>query len=158
MECIVCLTYPVRSSLSPSFLLFPLPFFSHLSLCPPPSLLLRLDLEAEVDMPKTLVHSGRRENVDIGPEMPGKGALDNTARRLNEELTLAAPLVLEPLGCCVEALALDVVEHDDVGAGRDRLVCLLVGLALDIYEQREAGDTADSLDCLGDGACVSVSR
>lgn len=73
-------------------------------------------------------------------------SLDDTARGLDEELLLSAPLVLERLGGAVEVSTGEVVEHDDVGAGGDGLVSLSLVLALDVDKEREAGNATDGLD------------
>lgn len=73
-------------------------------------------------------------------------SLDDTARGLDEELLLSAPLVLERLGGAVEVSTGEIVEHDDVGAGGDGLVSLSLVLALDVDKEREAGNATDGLD------------
>lgn len=50
----------------------------------------------------------------------------------------------------------EVVEHDDVGAGGDRLAGLGESLALDVDAESEACDALGGVDCLGDGPCAKV--
>jgi hypothetical protein len=96
----------------------------------------------------------RTQHIHIRPQPTHQAILHNPPARLYQELSLAPPLVLELLCRTVQLVPDEVVEHDDIGAGRNGLVGFGLVLALDIDEEGEACYLAGPLDGLGDGALM----
>lgn len=69
-----------------------------------------------------------------------------------------APLGLERARGREQGLALEVVEHDDVGPGEDGLAGLGERLALDLDPEGEARDGARRVHGRRDGACRSTGK
>ena len=81
----------------------------------------------------------------------------NAPARLEQEpLPLARPALAQAPRDRSELAALDVVEHDDVRAGRDRLVGLVFVPHFDVQEQRKAAHFARARDRRRDGPCVRI--
>ena len=105
-----------------------------------------------------LVHGRGAQHIHVGSQAGDEPVLDDAPARLDQELPLAPPPVLEVLGGRVQLVPDEVVEHDNVGARADRLVRLGLGLALDVDEEGEAGDLARAPDRLGDASCGISDR
>lgn len=69
-------------------------------------------------------------------------------------MPLAGPALLEALGSNLDALAREVVEHDDVRAGLDGLVGLGLALDLDLDLEREAAGALGRGDGVPDAAAA----
>lgn len=92
----------------------------------------------------------RAQHIHPFAQSPLQPILRDTTARLNQELPLARPLLLELLGRAVQLLPDQIVQHDNVGAGGDGLVCLGKGLAFDVNEKGVACDAPHGLDGFGD--------
>jgi len=90
------------------------------------------------------VDPGRGVDVDVRAQVGAEVVLGEAARALEEDLCGAHEVffevVLELCGHGLEVLGLEVVEHDDVGAGEDRLARLGLGLGLDLDLEGEAAE------------------
>lgn len=98
------------------------------------------------------MHRRRAQNIDMWPDPTRQSALNDPPARLDQELPLPPPLVLELFGRPVQLVPYEVIEHDDVRPRGNGLVGLGEGLALDIDEEGEAGDPAHGLHGGRDGA------
>lgn len=96
----------------------------------------------------------RAENVNVRAEtLLHAQTFDDAAARLDQELaTLSLPALLEAACGTVKILPGEVVEHDNVCAGCNRLVGLGFRLTFDRDKKGKASCSAESLDRFGDGA------
>jgi len=113
-----------------------------------------LDLQAEVDVGHGLMHRARAQNIDFcahkmihvflpqrGGPPTSDGALaqiilrDASTRLEKELLPLPCPPLTQTPRDGSQLVAVDVVEHDDVGTGRDGLIRLVFISDFDIQEK-----------------------
>jgi hypothetical protein len=98
------------------------------------------------------MHGTGTEHIDPFAQTPLQAVLCDAPARLDQELPLPLPFLLELLGRTVQFLPDQIVQHNNVRACSDGLVGLLKRLALDVDEQGVARDAADRLDGFGDGS------
>jgi hypothetical protein len=143
-----------------------------------------LDLQAKVNVWHGLVHGARAQNINLYSRKKKKekrssipavvthkgfksltsnSALHqitfrNAPARLEQEL-LSLPGPARAQAACdrSELAALDVVEHDDVGPSRDRLVRLIFVPHFDVQAERKAAHFACARDRRGDGPCAAAA-
>lgn len=106
-----------------------------------------VDFEGEVNVRDTLMDCTGRQDIDIICHVLLGVVQRQATRDLDQEVPLASPALLQALGGDLDALAGEVVEHDDVSAGLDSLVGLGLALDLDLDLEREPAGAL----CGGDG-------
>ncbi len=144
------------------------------SLTIPLQVLWLLDLQAEVYVLHRLVHGAGADDVDLcnGCQLPTHHwqttcpvltvqsppvdvGLGDVPATLQTELAFSCPPLLETASNAHELRALDVVEHDNVRSGVDRLVRLRLRADLDFEQEAESPDLPGLLDRFRDGACIA---